>query len=32
MSMTNNDEENFNKEINMQNYKYDNIVDLDGVD
>ena len=30
--MTNNDEENFNKEINMQNYKYDNIVDLDGVD
>ena len=32
MLMTNNDEENFNKEINMQNYKYDNIVDLDGVD
>ena len=32
MSMTNNDEENFNKEINLQNYKYDNIVDLDGVD
>ena len=32
MLMMNNDEENFNKEINMQNYKYDNIVDLDGVD
>ena len=32
MLMTNNDKENFNEEINMQNYKYDNIVDLDGVD
>ena len=32
MLMTNNDEENFNEEINLQNYKHDNIVDLDGVD
>ena len=32
MLMTNNDEENFNEEINLQNYKYDNSVDLDGVD
>ena len=32
MLMTNNDEEDFNEEINLQNYKYDNIVDLDGVD
>ena len=30
--MTNDDEENFNKEINLQNYKYDDSVDLDGVD
>ena len=30
--MTNNDEENFNEEINLQNYKYDDSVDLDGVD
>ena len=29
--MTNNDEENFNEEINLQNYKYDDSVDL-GVD
>ena len=32
MLMTNNDEENFNVEINLQNYKHDNSVDLDGVD
>ena len=32
MLMTNDDEENFNKEINLQNYKYDDSVDLDGVD
>ena len=32
MLMTNNDEENFNEEINLQNYKYDDSVDLDGVD
>ena len=32
MLMTNKDEENFNEEINLQNYKHDNIVDLDGVD
>ena len=31
MLMTNNDEENFNEEINLQNYKYDDSVDLDGV-
>ena len=30
--MTNNDEENFNEEINLQNFKYDDSVDLDGVD
>ena len=30
--MTNNDEENFNEEINLQNYKHDDSVDLDGVD
>ena len=30
--MTNDDEENFNKEINLQNYKYDDRVDLVGVD
>ena len=29
--MTNNDEENFNEEINLQNYKHDNIVDLRGL-
>ena len=29
--MTNGDEENFNEEINLQNYKYDDSVDL-GVD
>ena len=32
MLMTNDDKENFNKEINLQNYKYDDNVDLDGVD
>ena len=32
MLMKNNDEENFNKEINLQNYKHDDSVDLDGVD
>ena len=32
MLMTNNDEENFNKEINLQNYKHDDSVDLDVVD
>ena len=32
MLMTNDDEENFNEEINLQNYKYDDSVDLDGVD
>ena len=32
MLMTNNDEENFNEEINLQNYKHDDSVDLDGVD
>ena len=30
--MMNNDEENFNEEINLQNYKHDDSVDLDGVD
>ena len=30
--MTNDDEENFNEEINLQNYKYDDSVDLDEVD
>ena len=28
MLMTNNDEENFNEEINLQNYKHDDSVDL----
>ena len=28
----NNDEENFNEEINLQNYKHDDSVNLDGVD
>ena len=32
MLMTNNDEENFNEEINLQNYKHDDSVDVDGVD
>ena len=32
MLMTNNDEENFNEEINLQNYKHDDSIDLDGVD
>ena len=27
----NDDEENFNEEINLQNYKYDDNIDLDGV-
>ena len=31
MLMTNDDEENFNEEINLQNYKHDDSVDLDGV-
>ena len=31
MLITNNDEENFNEEINLQNYKYDDSVDLDRV-
>ena len=30
--MTNNDEENFNEEINLQNFKHDDSVDLDGID
>ena len=32
MLMRNDNEENFNEEINLQNYKYDDSVDLDGVD
>ena len=32
MLMTNGDEENFNEKINLQNYKHDDTVDLDGVD
>ena len=32
MLMMNDDEENFNKEINLQNYKHDDSVDLDRVD
>ena len=32
MLMMNGDEENFNEEINLQNYKHDDSVDLDGVD
>ena len=32
MLMTNDDEENFNEEINLQNYKHDNSIHLDGVD
>ena len=31
MLMTNNDEENFKEEINLQNYKHDDSIDLDGV-
>ena len=32
MLMTNNDEENFNEEINLQNFKHDDSIDLDGID
>ena len=32
MLMMNDDEKNFNKEINLQNYKHDDSVDLDGID
>ena len=32
MLMTNDDEENFNEEISLQNYKHDNRIDLDEVD
>ena len=32
MLMMNNDEENFNEEINLQNYKHDDSIDLDEVD
>ena len=32
MLMTNGDEENFNEEINLQNYKHDDSVHLDEVD
>ena len=32
MLMMNGDEENFNEEINLQNDKHDDSVDLDGVD
>ena len=32
MLMMNNDEENFNEEINLQNFKHDDSVDLDGID
>ena len=31
MLMTNNNEENFNEEINLKNYKHDDSVDLDRV-
>ena len=30
--MTNDDEENFNEEISLQNYKHDDRIDLDEVD
>ena len=30
--MTNDNEENFNKEINLQNYKHDNSIGLDAID
>ena len=32
MLMTNNNEDNFNEKINLQNYKHNDSVDLDGVD
>ena len=32
MLMMNDDEENFNEEISLQNYKYDDSIDLDEVD
>ena len=32
MLMTNDDEENFNEEINLQNNKHDDSIDLDKVD
>ena len=32
MLMTNDDEENLDEEINLQNYKPDDSIDLDGVD
>ena len=32
MLMTNDNEDNFNEEINLQNYKYNDSVDLNGVD
>ena len=32
MLMTNDNKENFNKEINLQNYKHDDSFDLDRVD
>ena len=32
MLMTNDNEDNFNEEIILQNYKHDDSVDLDGVD
>ena len=32
MLMTNDNEDNFNEEINLQNYKHDESVDLDEVD
>ena len=32
MLMTNDDEENFNEEISLQNYKHDNRIDLNEVD
>ena len=32
MLMTNDDEENFNEEISLQNYKYDDRIDLDEID
>ena len=32
MLVTNDDEENFNEEISLQNYKHDDRIDLDEVD
>ena len=32
MLLTNDDEENFNEEISLQNYKHDTKIDLNGVD